>query len=735
MPRLTAPAPGPALVSAAPPRPIVGAVPPALTATPDTRALLKALGRRWLLALCLATLGGAAVAVAAWTLLSPRYTAFAQVRVAALEPFVILPNRDTPEGRDVFDTYKRFQASELKSRFVLNDALKKDEVKRLSIIQEQPEPIPWLEEELKVETKEGQEIITLSMTGGDPEPLLVIVRAVLDSYMTGVVKKDQDDRRARLLKMQQAYNEARERLHKNRKTLRERVERAGGADPETLRERRSLLLTSLADLKKQHQQIEFDLLQARNRLKAHKASKTGQRLSVPKALLHQAMATDPQCQQLVARLTQLQDIIADYEERAVNPNEATLVNSRAMRAKVRRLLKARQARLKKGLADQLRAKAREEHEAGLAQLQVAVASLVDQEKALRTKLEEQTAQANKVSSTSTNMDLLEDEIKQDERFVADLWNKLGPLEIEVNSKPRVSEYQPADLQKVDMKRRIMAAALGPVAAVVGICFAVGWWEFRARRVQTEDEVTAGLGMPVVGAVPALGGLGANHLVVDGDVPDGRESTLLESIDAIRTRLLRDARVEATRVIMVTSAVPGEGKTTLAGNLATSLARAGRKTLLVDGDLRCPAGHQLFEQTLQPGLSEVLLGEVELAGALRPTTAAQGLSLLPAGQWDREVIQALARADVQQLFERLRAEFDFIILDAHPVLPAADALLLGQHADAVLLSLMRDVSRLPQVHAAAQRLANLGIRILGAVVNGVPGDAYAGEAQALAYSSR
>src|SRR5262249_56521264 len=105
--------------------------------------------------------------------------------------------------------------------------------------------------------------------------------------------------------------------------------------------------------------------------------------------------------------------------------------------------------------------------------------------------------------------------------------------------------------------------------------------------------------------------------------------LLESIDGIRTMLLRDASVEATRVVMVTSAVAGEGKTTLASNLATSLARAGRKTLLVDCDLRCPAAHQLFEQTLQPGLSEGLLHEVHLAEAIRPTTPAQGLWLLPA----------------------------------------------------------------------------------------------------------
>src|SRR5262249_50848002 len=154
---------------------------------------------------------------------------------------------------------------------------------------------------------------------------------------------------------------------------------------------------------------------------------------------------------------------------------------------------------------------------------------------------------------------------------------------------------------------------------------------------------------------------------------------------------------------------GEGKTTLSSSLALSLARAGRRTLLVDCDLRRPAAHQLFEQTLQPGFSEVLLGEVELPDAVRPTTSDENLWLLPAGQWDREVLQELAKEHPEGIFERLRNEFDFIVVDSHPVLPATDSLLIGQHVDAVIVSVMRQVSQAPRVYETCQRLATLGIR--------------------------
>ena len=100
-----------------------------------------------------------------------------------------------------------------------------------------------------------------------------------------------------------------------------------------------------------------------------------------------------------------------------------------------------------------------------------------------------------------------------------------------------------------------------------------------------------------------------------------------------------------------------------------------------------------------------------------------LSLLPAGRCDAAAIQALAQDEVQTLFYHLKEEYEFVIIDVSPVLPVADALLIGQHTDAVVLSVLRNVSRLPAVHAAQQRLTSLGIRVLGAVVIGEGLEAY------------
>ena len=176
---------------------------------------------------------------------------------------------------------------------------------------------------------------------------------------------------------------------------------------------------------------------------------------------------------------------------------------------------------------------------------------------------------------------------------------------------------------------------------------LSWLEYRQRPVQTAGEVAHGLGIRVVGSIPNQVNL--ERCLVSTAETDLAGQPVLESIDAIRTMLLHQAQTAATRIVMVTSAVEGEGKTTLASHLAGSLARAGRKTLLLDADLRQPAVHQLFETPLQPGFSEVLLGEVEVADSIQATTI-DGLSIVAAGQWDREVIQSLARGGMEGVFE-------------------------------------------------------------------------------------
>ncbi|HZT80587.1 MAG TPA: hypothetical protein VFA26_10205, partial [Gemmataceae bacterium] len=143
--------------------------PPSQQGGGDALAMLKALRRRWPVALGLGLLLAGGGAAAAWFLLAGSFTSFAVIRIASTPPWIVARNVDTPEGQREFLTYQRTQAMQIKSHLVLNAALKRDEVKRLAVVARQPDPIAWLEDELKVDFQEGSEFITVTMRGPEPD--------------------------------------------------------------------------------------------------------------------------------------------------------------------------------------------------------------------------------------------------------------------------------------------------------------------------------------------------------------------------------------------------------------------------------------------------------------------------------------------------------------------------------------------------------------------------------------
>jgi capsular exopolysaccharide synthesis family protein len=206
------------------------------------------------------------------------------------------------------------------------------------------------------------------------------------------------------------------------------------------------------------------------------------------------------------------------------------------------------------------------------------------------------------------------------------------------------------------------------------------------------------------------------------MPTVSQQVLTESIDAARTTLLHLARSHSLRTVMVTSAVSGEGKTSLSCHLAASLARAGLRVLLIDADMRNPSAHKLFGLQSEVGFSELLCGEASVADCVQETSL-RNLSLLPAGQWSDETAAALNQGQAAVLFEQFRQQFDIIVVDSSPVLPVADALLIGQQVDGVVLSVLCEVSRLNNLYAAWQRVQEHGGQPLGVVINGVSGGKY------------
>jgi capsular exopolysaccharide synthesis family protein len=675
--------------------------------------LLRALQRRWPLALALGLLLAPAAGAGAWLLLSARYTAFAQLHLAAVPPSIGPKGADTPEGRSEFATFQKTQAARIKSRLVLTPALARDEVKRLDVVRQQADPVAWLEEEIKVEHQDGNEIMTVSLSGSSPSETVTIVDAVVKSYEEQIVNAERDRRNRRVQELDKIYADTDKQLRQDKEELRKLAEKHGTSDREVLAQQQMSLMTDLTEVKKQLSQVRLERMNAERRLQALKVQgKQAQEPAAPsEADLSAALDLDPVAKDHRARISKLKDLIREYDG---TPNEQTPTIARRRLGEEEKALQERRDTLKADLAKRSRSKGEGEYEAAVAQVQGDIETLKGQDGVLEKQAEALTEQARQKGTSSTELEMLRAKIEREKHYADTVWDGVERLRVELQSPPRVTLLQEAALQKKDIKRQLLAASGAALCVLSLTALAIAWLEFRTRRIRNSEEVIAGLGIRVLGAVPYL----------DPQAGTGQREGVLESIDAIRTLLLHDAGAEATRVVMVTSAASGEGKTTLASGLADSLVRAGRRVLLIDCDLRGPAVHQMYELPLQPGFSEVLLGEIDLADAIQQAPV-PGLSVITAGQWDREVLRALARDGTGEIFEKLRTEYEFVVIDSHPVLAATDSLLLGQHVDAVLLSVLRDVSRSPHVYSACQRLATLGVRVLGAVVNGAtPDDIYA-----------
>jgi capsular exopolysaccharide synthesis family protein len=287
---------------------------------------------------------------------------------------------------------------------------------------------------------------------------------------------------------------------------------------------------------------------------------------------------------------------------------------------------------------------------------------------------------------------------------------------------RVFLLQPADRpstpdEEIPYKRIAMFAG---VAFCIPFLLAVAWEHF-FRRVNSRQQLEITGALKVVGEITTL----PRRTRHSGSARISRDLQLFEeSVDGLRTYLSLLDTLQGLRVLAVTSAISREGKTSVAAQLAVSLAAAtGEPTLLIDGDLRSPDVHRVFGVDLSPGLADVLAGELSDDEAIE-TDFNQTLHLMTAGRLTTSPHRLLGGGEFRAMLERLRGVYRFIVIDTPPLLPASEALILSRAADAAILSARRDFSRLDQVTEAYSRLRSAGVSFAGVVLNGIPTRHYA-----------
>lgn len=195
------------------------------------------------------------------------------------------------------------------------------------------------------------------------------------------------------------------------------------------------------------------------------------------------------------------------------------------------------------------------------------------------------------------------------------------------------------------------------------------------------------------------------------------SPVSEQFKTIRTSIDFSAIDSAFQTILVTSPEVGSGKSTIAANLAIVYAQQGKKTLLIDGDLRKPTVHKTFSKNMFCGLSSVLTDQIDLHEACQ-STEVPNLSILTSGAIPPNPNEMLSSNKMTVILEELKQEYDLIIIDTPPVTIVSDALVIAQEVDGVILAVRYGVTLKDRIKQAVEQIGMTRTPIIGTVLNGV-----------------
>lgn len=229
-----------------------------------------------------------------------------------------------------------------------------------------------------------------------------------------------------------------------------------------------------------------------------------------------------------------------------------------------------------------------------------------------------------------------------------------------------------------------------------------------KAISDPQQIPDELGLPLLGAIPTYAGGQIGEALRD------RKSTITEAYNSTRMTLSLSTEHGFPKVIAVTSTRASEGKTTTSYALASLLARSNNRVLIIDADMRRPAMHRMFETGNDEGLSNYLAGDDNLARLVKPTNL-EGLSLMSAGPNPPSTPELLETERLTELLREMALHYDYVVIDAPPLLGLADAPLIANRVDGVVFVVQAHSSQKGMAQVAINRLRAANVTLLGAVL--------------------
>jgi polysaccharide biosynthesis transport protein len=307
--------------------------------------------------------------------------------------------------------------------------------------------------------------------------------------------------------------------------------------------------------------------------------------------------------------------------------------------------------------------------------------------------------------------------------VADFLNtqiKQFQLTVDNDQTTNIETLEPAKAPSILLPVRPNRPQVLAIALAIGLMAGLGGavlLDMMDHRIRSAAEVENLLGLPILGAVPHM--LGKRTPVERGqEIHLYPKSEVAEAYRTIRTGIRFGMTDAASKTLLVTSPSPGDGKTTVASNLAIALAQTGKRVLLIDADCRRPMIQRIYSLADENGLSTVLTGQSELAASVQRSNT-ENLDILPCGPLPPNPAEMLNSEAFTSVLRELAAQYDHVVVDSPPVAPVTDARILAAACDATLMVIRAEKTSRRVAEHARDALASVGAVLLGVVVNDAP----------------
>lgn len=680
--------------------------------TPDshdgTIELIHAVLRRWYIVFFCAVFIGGGAATAIWFKMPDKFDTQGSVLISPVVSPIMFETTTTG-GAGAYLTYKNTQAGVMTSDVILNrvaDAVKDN---RLAFFDPETSLLQTLramvaKNDIEVIPDRNTEFLHVRMTTPHPSDAEKLIDAFLRSY-EAVVKtdeiKDLDDRLSRLQTQRRTLEE---QMRRQRVQIRERVDEYGTQE---LTGRQEIALQQVATLQREQVSIGVQRMLMEARVMTREDQLQDELTLADIAdQVSQRVESDPVILSLRQDIQRYNQLIRD--------GQATMLESNPEMVRRKQILDELQLELENkrqeatarheqtALAD-----ARRVRQAQLEALKAELTQLITYEEKIQEQLKLHDDSTVRIGRTQLDIDDLREQFENTRQIYNEISRRIEELNIERDRRPRISVASWARSVSAEGKKMKLAMAAPFGGAAMGFALALLLAKLD-RRVHVPDDVAKRIGVRIIGTTTGPEHVSRKLL--------GQQ--LIDDYQTIRANLGLLDGDGSTKLIVVTSPGMGDGKSTLSLNLATSFARSGRKTLLIDGDLRKPDIALMLDlPAALRGIQDYLFG-ADIHKAIHRIEGMDLAVLASDIRNSQDALELLSLPETPRRIRQLREDFDYIIIDTPPVLAFSDAMVWAKMADGVIMTSYIGHTSRQEMKDALHRLHDIKANIIGTVVNNV-----------------